>query len=418
MARLLQGLLLALAAWLIASAAPAAAADAPDQQRQVLVLLRLPPEHFRPNADYADGYDDRQGLAARRRIASRIAHDNGLILVTNWPMPVLGVDCYVMTVPDGRSPQDVVAALSRDHDVEWSEPMGVYHAQGAAQQAPVSYNDPLYPVQPAARLWRLADLHEISTGRNVRVAVIDSMVEASHPDLVGQVQVAQNFVEDHPAVPEQHGTGVAGVIAAIPNNRMGVVGVAPGAKLMALRACWQTSDDRASTVCNTLSLAKALEYAVTHGAQVINLSLSGPDDPLLSRLIDAAKARGMTVVAAYDPKLKGGGFPASHPGVVAVTDEATGPPPPGSYAAPGSDIPTTEPGGRWFLVSGSSYAAAHVSGLFALVRARSAHGRGGLVLVSTGAGEGDRIDACATLLKTTGPCSCACARQYPAIAQR
>jgi subtilisin family serine protease len=428
MARFLQSLLLSLALWLMATAtAPAATtAEAPPAQRQVLVLLRLPPEHFRPNADYADGYGDRQGLAARRRIASRIAHDHNLVLVTSWPMPVLGVDCYVMTVPDSRSPEDVVAALSHDHDVEWSEPMGVYHAQGAStdaapdetQRAPMTYNDPLYPVQPAARQWRLADLHEISTGKNVRVAVIDSMVEASHPDLVGQVQVVQNFVEDHPAASEAHGTGVAGVIAAVPNNRLGVVGIAPNARLMALRACWQPLESRTATECNTLSLAKALEYAVTHGAQVINLSLSGPDDPLLGKLIDAALARNMTVVGAYDPKLKGGGFPASHRGVIAVTDESSGPPPPGAYAAPGRDIPTTEPGGRWYIVNGSSYAAAHVSGLFALLRERGAHGRGGLVLVSTGASEGGRINACATLLKTSGPCQCGCAHQYPAIAQR
>ena len=63
--------------------------------------------------------------------------------------------------------------------------------------------------------WRLADLHEIATGHNVTVAVIDSMVERNHPDLIGQIILAENFVSDHPASAESHGTGVAGVIAAL-----------------------------------------------------------------------------------------------------------------------------------------------------------------------------------------------------------
>ena len=82
----------------------------------------------------------------------------------------------------------------------------------------------------------------------------------------------------------------------------------------------------------------------------------------------------VVVVAAVDPKAFDGGFPASHPGVVAVSDDvATSAP--GAVVAPGRDAPTTEPGGRFALVSGSSYAAAHVSGLFALLRERG--GRAG-----------------------------------------
>ena len=74
-------------------------------------------------------------------------------------------------------------------------------------------------------------------------------------------------------------------------------------------------------MCDTLSLAKALYFAIGHDAQVINLSLSGPPDPLLGRLIDVALARGIVVVGALDPNAADGGFPASHPGVVAVSDD-------------------------------------------------------------------------------------------------
>jgi subtilisin family serine protease len=158
-----------------------------------------------------------------------------------------------------------------------------------------------------------------------------------------------------------------------------------------------------------LSLAKALHYAVDHDAQVINLSLAGPPDPLLGRLIDVATARGENVVAAFDRKLPGGGFPASHRGVVAVADEAVAPLPDGVYSAPGRDVPTTEPGGRWSVVDGASYAAAHVSGLLALVAERRPLEPRALALVRVR--PGGEIDACASLLRVSLRNDGACARQ-------
>ena len=381
----------------------AAAAAAPD--RQVLILLRMPPHHFQPGADYSDGYGDAQGSVARQRMAARLAEKHRLTPVDEWPMPLLGLDCFIMAAPAGQSAREAAEQLSHDPGVAWAEPMSVYYGQGVTAQP----NDPLFRTQPAATAWRLADLHEIATGRNVRIAVIDSAVERTHPDLAGQIEISQDFVTGRPGSAEQHGTGVAGVIAAIGDNNIGIVGVAPRARLMALRACWQPDAAQASTICDTLSLAKALYFAVTLGAQLINMSLAGPPGLLLGQLVDTALARGVTVVGAFDPDLPGGGFPASHAGVVAVTDEPQGVAPPGVFSAPGRDIPTTQPSGRWYLVNGSSYAAAHVSGLFALVREKGSARQGGLALVTARAGGGP-IDACATLLRASGPCDCACAR--------
>ena len=403
-------LILALVSWLAAaglgltpaSAAPLGAGG--DPGREVLVLLRLPPEHFRPDADYGDSYGDGMSRAARRRIAAGLARHHGLTLVGDWPMPLVGVDCFIMSVPAGRSTDKEATSLSRDPGVSWAEPVRLYQGESA----PADSGGSLFRAQPASREWRLADLHEIATGRNVSVAVIDSMVEQGHPDLLGQVSVAANFVPDHPASSEDHGTGVAGVIAA---HGVGIVGVAPHARLMALRACWQTRagpSGATSTLCDSLSLAQALHFAIEHDAQVINLSLGGPPDLLLSRLLDVAIARGATVVAAFDRRLPGGGFPASHAGVIAVIDEPMTSPLPGVYSAPGRDVPTTQPGGRWYLVNGSSYAAAHVSGLLALMREHARQPRS-LSLVLAGVGQG-AIDSCATLLRTVGPCDCACAR--------
>ena len=385
-------LLLVLGFWMLfANGAHAADRVAPDPAREILVLLRLPQDHYSPGSGYGGSYAGGEGRGTRRRFAETRARANGLELVDDWPMPMAGVDCFIMAVPDGRTTEDAAAALSRDPGVAWAEPVRTYMAQGAAAQPE---GDPLYRVQPDALEWRLDALHRVATGRNVRVAVIDSAIEVGHPDLAGQVMLSENFVPQAARSAELHGTGVAGIIAAIAGNGKGIVGVAPRARLMALRACWQK--DVATTLCDSLSLAKALYFAIEHDAEVINMSLSGPRDPLLGRLIDLAQAHGATVVGAVDPAQADGGFPASWPGVVAVIDETAA----GNgavFGAPGRDIPTTQPGGDWFFVSGSSYAAAHVSGLFALVRERSRKPQTASAL-ATLAGS-DTIDPCATLAR-------------------
>ena len=393
-------LALALAAGAFSPRARAAtqAAGTVAPQRQVLVLVRLPPQHYRPMASYGGGYTDDLARQAQRRAADRIARAHGLTLADDWPMQMLGLYCFVMTTPPPQTAEAAAAALSRDPGVVWSEPMHVYRAEAGA----AGPNDPLFRAQPAAREWRLAELHKVATGRRVSVAVIDSQVELNHPDLAGQVAVSEDFAPVRAHGAEQHGTGVAGVIAAKADNGVGIVGVAPGAKLLALRACWQEGA-KPATVCDTLSLAKALHFAIERRAQVINMSLAGPSDMLLGKLLDVAETRGLTVVAAYDPELPHGGFPASHPGVIAVADESLAKLRPGVYIAPGRDVPTTQPGGRWSLVDGSSYAAAHVSGLMALARERTAAAAAPLTLVSIPPG-GGQIDACATVSRALRPC--------------
>jgi subtilisin family serine protease len=381
------------------------------EDREILVMLRHTPDHLRPGTAYGGDYGDSLTSMAQRRVAQRIAHRNRLDLVQDgWPMPLIGIDCYVMRVAANTDVGTVIAQVSRDPQVVWSQPMQVYRTQGisrpkggAAGRAP----DPLFAAQPAATLWHLADLHRIATGRGVTVAVIDSRIDIHHPDLAGQFAANEDFVKDRHRDPERHGTGIAGVIAARADNGIGIAGIAPDAKLMALRACWQTGADAAApTLCNTLSLAQALQFAILHDAGVINLSLSGPSDTLLEKLIIIAETRHIAIVAAFDPALPGGGFPASAPGVFAVANESVASTPPGVYRAPGQDIPTTQPGGKWFLASGSSFAAAHISGLIALVREKRASDIK-TTLVATNA-TGGIVDACATLLRLAKPCGCAC----------
>jgi subtilisin family serine protease len=394
-----------------AAAPPQAAATAPKgpenavPSRQILVMLKVPPEHLHVGSAYGGAvaggrYGDSASLALRRRTAEDIARKNGFTLVDGWPMPLLGVDCYVMRLSAGLSVEAAIAQVSRDPHVAWSEPMELYQAQGGMAQRRA---DPLFPVEPAAGAWRLKDLHHFATGHGVSIAIIDSKVDVRHPDLAGHFIADENFLSVPAPAPEQHGTAVAGIIGATANNGVGIAGIAPGAQLMALRACWQVREGRSSppTLCESLGIARALQYAIEHKANIINLSLSGPPGLLLSRLIAIALARKSSVVAAFDPDLPRGGFPASEPGVVAVADEALHNLPGNVYAAPGRDIPTTEPGGRWYLVNGTSYAVAHVSGLIALVREH----RNSASLTRMASG---RIDACASLLGTVPHCDCAC----------
>ncbi len=386
------------AAMALSPAASAVKSDAPATDRQILVMVRHPPDHYRANGAYGGGYGDELARSAREHIARRIAKRYGLTLVEDWPMPIIGVDCFVMSVRDARSRSGATEQLARDAEVEWAEPMQLYSARGEAP----SHRDPLYAAEPAAAQWHLADLHRLATGRGTSVAVIDSAIDARHPDLSGQVPVNVNFVAGKAFVAEQHGTAVAGIIAAKADNGLGIAGVAPGARLLGLRACWQAGQD--GTVCDTLSLAKALYFAAGKRPNVINLSLAGPDTRLLRTLIVAAMARGSAVVAAFDRSRPDGGFPASVPGVIAVSDSFLAQPRRRVYSAPGKDVPTTGPGGRWILVNGSSFAAAHVSGLLALIRERKRSAA--LTLVARPRGGG--IDACETLGRVAGGCDCAC----------
>jgi hypothetical protein len=362
-------------------------------------MLRLPPQHYHPDAAYGGSYPNDSGRAARRRAAQQLAGAHGLKLVDDWPMPVIGIDCYVMEQAGDAPLERALAALAADPRVMWAQPMHTYRG--------LDGGDPLYGVQPAARYWHLAELHKASTGRGVRIAVIDSGIDGDHPDLAGQLELRENFVDGSADAAEAHGTAVAGIIGARENNGQGIAGVAPDARLLALRACWP---ERGATRCNSFTLGKALNFAILNSARIINLSLSGPPDRQLQTLLDGATLRGMAVVGAVDPQRADGGFPASVPGVIAVAMAA--PAPPGTLLAPGADIPTTRPGARWGFVSGPSYAAAHVAGLAALVAqlhpaADAAQLRHAIVEEEPLAQAGN-IDACATIARVTGACACSC----------
>jgi len=381
-------------------------ADPAGEERRVLVMVRIPPAHFQPDASYGGGYQSQSGRASRHRIATQLASAHGLTIESDWPMDTLGVDCFLMRAADDQPLQATLDALARDSRTAWAQPLHKFHS--------LAHNDPLFALQPAAGAWHLAEVHAMATGRNVSIAQLDTGVELTHPDLAGQISIAENFVDANPYTAEAHGTAVAGIIAARADNGIGIAGIAPQARLMALRACWQV-DTVAS--CNSFTLAKAFQFALERGATVINLSVTGPEDKLLHLLLDAAVGRGVTVVGAVDPLIAGGGFPASHPGVIAVSSEGghDAGDPVATVSAPGRDVPTTLPIDRWGFVDGTSFAAAHVSGLIALLHqldpSLSPDQTRALLRIAPGAdlvAGNPRIDVCAAIARAAGACSCRC----------
>jgi subtilisin family serine protease len=214
-----------------------------------------------------------------------------------------------------------------------------------------------------------------SRGTGVRIAIIDTGIDFEHPDLAGQIIARRNFVDadEHSFRRDRHGTAVAGVIAAVADNHIGIVGIAPGARLLALKACWQPGLTAGPAVCDSFTLAQALESAIDLQADVVNLSLAGPTDPLLARLLRRGMQRGIVFVGAAPPANARGGVPTDVDGVIAVAAAEDAPGEGKHLAAPGHEVLTLVPDGHWDFASGSSIAAAEVTATVALLLAERPH---------------------------------------------
>ncbi|HZR36484.1 MAG TPA: S8 family serine peptidase [Nevskia sp.] len=307
---------------------------------------------------YAEGESARANLAALER-------DYGLREIAGWPIQPLQVQCVVLEMAEGGSREDLLARLGRDPRVSLAQPLQNFGTLGAG------YNDPYFGLQRGFAQIDAADAQQWSRGDGVRVAVIDTGLDTAHPDLQGRIQARRNFVDDDARQfdADRHGTEVAGIIAADANNREGIVGVAPGVRILALKACWQLQPLADGAQCNSFTLAQALTIAIDSGARVINLSLGGPADPLLRQLVEYAGRRGVVVVGAVPPDGRTDGFPVGVPGVIAVDTAERPVAAGGALHAPGRQVLTLTPGGHYDFVSGSSLAAAHVSGAVALLLA-------------------------------------------------
>lgn len=331
-----------------------------------------------------------------------LAQTYRLRTIYSWTMASLGEQCVVFEVTGGRKAEDLVRRLASDPRVSSVQPIETFEVLAD----PKPWNDPYAHLQHSTEALHLQQAHRWATGKGVKVAVIDTGVDLDHPDLRGRVVKAQNFVDrgERSFTTDFHGTAVAGVIAAAANNEVGIVGVAPHAEIYALKACWQQPPGAREAVCNSYTLAKAVDFAITQGAQVLNFSLAGPPDVLLTRLIKLALERGIVVVAAAPSKPGARAFPASLQGVIGIS----GSDPPGPFlAAPAVDILTTVPRGSYDFFSGSSLAAAQASGVAALLLEHNPKlSPPELAALFRKTARLSRIDACAALAGASGTGSC------------
>ena len=349
---------------------PAGARESP--QRYVVVTVRNPVSW--PGSRAAStprGYDG-VGLYAAGSVArdtSRaIAADFRLREISSWPIALLGVHCLAYALPENADMDTLLAQLERDPRVESAQPLLAF------ETAASRYNDPYANLQQNMQQMAIDEAHSVSRGASVRVAVIDTGVDVGHPDLPANV-VTRNFVDnDTDAFREDaHGTAVAGVIAAIPDNGVGIVGIAPDVRLYVYKACWRASPIGTKAACNSFTLAQALSAAIEAHADIINLSLAGPSDPLLTRLIGCAVAAGIIVVGAVPSDGLRDSFPTNIASVIAVDALESGHNNSGVLRAPGRDVVSLAPHGHYDFYSGSSLATAEVSALIALLRAQRPH---------------------------------------------
>ncbi len=300
--------------------------------------------------------------------ADEIARRHGLRRVESENFPLIGATIGLFRVTD-RRPVDVVSR-------EFATEAGVrsiqlnYRYVLQEQKAALSEKD---SVQYALEKLHLPEAHALAHGVAVRVAVIDSAIDVRHPEL------ANSIVESFDALgssegPHVHGTGIAGAIVA--HGRL--TGSAPAAQILAIRAFGAGTGGAQS---NSYVILKALNYAVVKGAQVINMSFAGPKDPIIERGITAVAMHNIVMVAAAgnagakSPPL----YPAANPNVIAVSatdaqDHLFSASNRGGYiavAAPGVDVFLPAPDDKYQLTSGTSFSAAYVSGVAALMLERN-----------------------------------------------
>jgi Subtilase family len=300
--------------------------------------------------------------------ADALARRHGLARLQSQNFPLLGATIGLFRITDSRSVETVRGELANDPDFRLVQQNFRYLLQD--QKAALTEGD---PAQYALAKLRLPEAHTLAHGVNVLVAVIDSGIDLKQPELANSIAESFDALGSKEG-PQVHGTGVAGAIAA----HARLMGSAPAAKILAIRAFGTTPKGAESS---TFVVLKGLDYAAAHGAQIVNMSFAGPKDALVERGIAAAAARGIVMVAASgnagpkSPPL----YPGANPNVIAVSatdaqDRLFAPSNRGAYvavAAPGVDIFLPAPDEKYQMTSGTSFSAAYVSGLVALMLERN-----------------------------------------------
>jgi subtilisin family serine protease len=307
----------------------------------------------------------RFGATASSQTLDALARRHRLVQLEAQTLQVTGVSLVRWRITGRRSVADVVRALGTDSSVAAAQPNVIFAAQ---QDRQAGGN----PAQYALAKLLVLQAHQLATGNNVLVAVVDSGIDTKHPELAGAIADSFDAVGSGAKV-DGHGTAIAGAIAA----HARLMGIAPAAHLLAVRALTVGASGAEGTGYN---IVKGVDWAAMHGARIINLSFAGASDPELGHELAAVREKGVVLIAAVgndgaqSPPL----YPAADPNVIAVTatdaqDHLFAAANRGRHiaiAAPGVDILVAAPNSTYRVASGTSFAAAHVSGIAALILER------------------------------------------------
>jgi type VII secretion-associated serine protease mycosin len=327
------------------------------------------PRHASPSGEVAEMLED-------------LPFDATDVTQTDTSLRSTSTEVTVMAEDDDGSP--VVTKLRTDSPAEAEQLAEHLDAQPGVVAAPTrrlrafgAVNpEPMGPEQWNVAMVGAPDAWGVTRGAGVIVAVIDTGVDATHPDLAGRVLPEIDLLPDVTPDPvdNDHGTRVASLIAASLNS-LGMAGVAPEVQILPVAALDPSGVGDSSTV------ARAIIAAADAGAKVINLSLGGPDpDPVLDEACVYAYTKGAILVAAAGNSYQFGNevqYPAASPNVIAVAAvDSTGNPaafsntgPHIDLAAPGQDVVAAIHGAGYDRQSGTSFAAPHVAGTLAMVAA-------------------------------------------------
>lgn len=304
-----------------------------------------------------------------------LAKQHRLKLLERFELKSVGLSVFRYTV-SAQKKNDIIRALRQTQWVNSVQHNHIYttHAEPYAAQ------------QSAQQRYGINKVQSKYSGKGIKIAVIDNAVDSDHKDLAANILNASttkqyDFVGEREGSKaylqgEIHGTAIAGIIAAAKNN-FGIAGVAPAAKLLALRACYQQYPRKPKSVCFSHGISKALDQALLSKVSIINMSFGTlQQDPLAEVLIKQAARKGVLLVAAAgnNPHLTKPAFPARMPQVLAVagTDEQ-GHRVPNEQVAGQADVVaplvqffTSVPDDRHNFISGTSMSTAFVSGVLAL----------------------------------------------------
>lgn len=307
---------------------------------------------------------------ASRATVNGIARRHRLTLVETVSLRQVRRTFHRWRIDDGRSVAAVIRGLEADRLVGRAQPNFLFTiVQESGRPVGPAQGD---PAQYVIGKLHLNEAHRLATGEKILVAVIDTGIDDTHPDLAGTVVDKFEAVRDGKL--HEHGTQMAGAIA----SHGKLLGVAPATRLLSYRAFSPTAKSARGTTANVV---KGIDWAMERGAQIINMSFAGPPGRDLELFHDAlakARAKGIVLIAAAGNDGKSEPYyPGADPDVIAVTatdadDKFFVDSNRGRYiavAAPGVEVLVPIPGGVDFT-SGTSVAAAHVSGIVALLLER------------------------------------------------